>query len=524
MTERTVATREQTSRESQRGRQHLFLALLVIVTAQLMVVLDATIVMTALPSIQEALNFTGTGLQWVVTGYSIAFGGLMLLGGRAGDLLGRKRVFVAGLLLFTVASLIGGLATTAGMLIAMRALQGAGAAMIAPTALALIYTTFPSGRQLNRAMGAYAAMSGSGAAIGVLSGGLLTTYVSWRWVLFVNVPIGLLTAVLAPRVLPETPRNQGRFDLPGAITGTGGVAALVYGLTNGATDQQGVNHWGDTNVLISLVAAVVLLTAFVMIERRSAQPLLPLRIILHCARGGTYLFMLCLVTGAAGAFFFMTLFLQNVLGYTPIQSGLAFLPYAVLTIVVAEIVSRIVGRVGPRRLMLAGGALTAVGTLWYAQITETSTYWSGVFGPMVLTAIGFGLVYVPVTLTGTSGVAPTDAGVAGGLINTSQQIGIAIGLALLGSVVWTVVANSVQAQVTEAGVATATVAMMNEALTTGFVRGFIVAFGLTILAMVVVAALIRQPREGNTEDGVAAVGCPGFHLPGHRARARVNAD
>ncbi|MBO2448746.1 MFS transporter [Actinomadura barringtoniae] len=523
MTDSTVTSSAHARSADRQSAQTPLLALLVIVMAQLMVVLDATIVTTALPRIQQALDFSGTGLQWAVTGYSITFGGLMLLGGRAGDLLGRKRVFIAGLLLFSVASLVGGLAQTSETLIATRAVQGAGAAMIAPTALALISTTFAPGPQLNRAMGVYAAASGSGAAVGVLVGGLLTTYASWRWVMFVNVPIGLITALLAPRVLPETPRNRGRFDLPGAVTGTLGVAALVYGLTSAATDQNGVNHWGDTRVLVSLVAAAALLAAFVVVELRSAQPLLPIRILLHCTRGGTYLALLCLVTGASGVFFFMTLFLQNVLGYTPIQSGLAFLPYAVLTVGVSEVVSRIVGRTGPRVLMLAGGVLTFIGTLWYAQIDESSTYVNGILGPMVLTAVGFGVIFVPMTLTGTSDVDPEDAGVAASLLNTSQQIGIAIGLATLGSVVWSVVANSVRNQVAAAGAAAPTKAMTDHALTVGFQRGFIVAAGITVLAIVSILALVRSPSANAGEDGSTQGSCPGFHLPGHH-RARQGTE
>src|SRR6266545_373471 len=261
------------------GSRRLGLALVVIAAAQLMVVLDATIVNVALPHIQHALGFSGSGLEWVITAYAVTFGGLLLLGGRSGDLLGRRRIFIVGLLLFSAASLLGGFASSQAWLLAARALQGVGGALVAPTALALITTTFPEGPPRNRAMGVYAAMSGGGAAIGLVAGGLLTTYLSWRWVLFVNVPIGILVALMAPYVLPESARRRGRFDLPGAITGTGGVALLVYGLSNAATDQFGVSHWGDTKVLVSLAAAVVLLVSFVVIEWRSRHALMPLRIV-----------------------------------------------------------------------------------------------------------------------------------------------------------------------------------------------------------------------------------------------------
>jgi EmrB/QacA subfamily drug resistance transporter len=527
MTDERIESGGQASKAERPG---LALALLVIVTAQLMVVLDATIVMTALPSIQEALDFSGSGLQWVVTGYAIAFGGLLLLGGRAGDLLGRKRVFVAGLLVFAIASLAGGLAQGPAMLVAMRALQGVGGAMIAPTALALITTTFPEGAPRNRAMGLYAAMSGCGAAIGLISGGLLTTYVSWRWVMFVNVPIGLVLAVLAPRVLPETERNRGRFDLPGAITGTGGLATLVYGLSNAATDQEGQSHWTDPGVVISLVAAVVLLASFVVIERRSAQPLLPMRILAHRMRAGSYLTMLCLATAMFGFFFFMTLFLQTVLDYSPIRSGLAFLPFAGMMVVMSEFVSRVVARTGPRVLMLSGGAITVGGMLWFSTITEQSSYLGGLLGPMIVTAGGFGLIYVPMTITGTTEVAPTDAGVAASLINTGQQVGGAIGLALLGTVVWTAVADSLEGQMAAGAAAPdgqpspePTAVMLNQALAEGFARGFLVAFGITVLALVVIATLIRRPCFVRPDQPVP-VGCPGTHWRRPKVRMAESAQ
>src|SRR6266851_1484359 len=258
--------------------RHLGLALAVIAAAQLMVVLDATIVNVALPHIQSALGFSGSGLEWVVNAYALTFGGLLLLGGRAGDILGRRRVFIAGIILFSLASLLGGFATTQTWLLAARAIQGVGAAVIAPTALALITTTFPEGPPRNRAMGVYAAMSIGGAAVGLMAGGLLTTYLSWRWVLFANVPIGAAVALIAPRALADSPRRRGRFDFPGAITSTLGLAALVYGLTSTATSQNGVSHWGDTKVIVALTAAVVLLAAFIVIEARSEHALMPLRI------------------------------------------------------------------------------------------------------------------------------------------------------------------------------------------------------------------------------------------------------
>src|ERR1700733_12441398 len=280
--------------------RRLGIALVVIAAAQLMVVLDASIVNVALPHIQRALGFSGSGLEWVVTAYAITFGGLLLLGGRSGDLLGRKRIFIWGLLLFSAASLFGGFANSQEWLLIARAIQGVGGAMIAPTALALITTTFPQGPQRNRAFGVYAAMSGGGAAVGLVAGGLLTTYLSWRWVLYVNVPIGIVTALIARYVITESERQTGRFDPPGAITATAGVGALVYGLSNASTDQSGVSHWGDPKVIAALTASAVLLAAFVLIERRSQNALMPLRILASRTRSGAYLTALVMGTALLG--------------------------------------------------------------------------------------------------------------------------------------------------------------------------------------------------------------------------------
>src|SRR6266568_3463925 len=336
------------------GGPRLGLALVVIATAQLMVVLDATIVNVALPHIQHALGFSGSGLEWVVNAYALAFGGLLLLGGRAGDVLGRRRVFIAGLLLFSAASLAGGFATSQAWLLAARAVQGAGAAVTAATALALIATTFPEGPPRNRAMGVYAAMSVAGGAVGLIAGGLLTTYASWRWVLFVNVPIGLAAALASPRVLGESPRQRGRFDLPGAVTGTGGLAALVYGLSNAATSPDGVTHWGDAKVVASLAASAVLLAAFAVIEARGKDPMLPVRLLADRDRTGANLIMLCVGTAIFGMFFFLTVFMQAVWGYSALKSGLGYLPLTAGILVASGAAAQLVARIGARPLLLAG--------------------------------------------------------------------------------------------------------------------------------------------------------------------------
>src|SRR5450759_3418701 len=424
------------------AHRHLGLALAVIAAAQLMVVLDATIVNVALPHIQRALGFSGSGLEWVVNAYALTFGGLLLLGGRAGDILGRRRVFIAGIILFSLASLLGGFATTQVWLLAARALQGVGGAIDAPKAQSLITTTFPEGPTRKRAMGVYAAMSIGGAAVGLIAGGLLTTYLSWRWVLFVNVPIGVIVALIAPRALAESPRRRGRFDLPGAITATLGLASLVYGLTEAATTPNGVSHWGDTKVLVSLGAALVLLASFIVIEMRSSHALMPLRIFNNRNRSGAFLIMLCIGLAMFGMFFFLTIFVQTVWGYSALGSGIAFLPMVGLIMLMAGISSQLVPRIGARPLLLAGSAITAGGMFWLSRISEHSTYVNGLLGPMMVTAAGLGLLFMPVTLVALSKVEDRDAGLASSLLNTGQQVGGSIGLAVLGTVAWTVVSNT----------------------------------------------------------------------------------
>ncbi|MHB1596188.1 MAG: MFS transporter [Streptosporangiaceae bacterium] len=519
-------TQETTSRDispgsegAGHGHRHLGVALIVIATAQLMVVLDSAIVNVALPHIQRALGFSGSGLEWVVTAYAVTFGGLLLLGGRTGDLLGRRRIFVAGLVLFSVASLLGGFADSQAWLLTARAVQGVGGAMIAPTALALITTTFPEGPQRNRAMGVYAAMSGAGAAVGLVAGGLLTTYLSWRWVLFVNVPIGIAAAFVARWVLGESQRRTGRFDLPGAITSTGGVALLVYGLSNASTDQSGVSHWGDPKVVISLIAAAALLVAFVVIEMRSKHALLPLRVLADRSRTGAYLVMLSLATAMFGIFFFLTIFVQEVLGYSALKSGLAFLPFATLMVLMSGVSAQLVARIGPRPLMFSGTIVAAGGMFLFSRITEASSYLSGLLPAMLVTATGLGLVFVPLSLTALNKVRAEDSGIASSLLNTGQQVGGAVGLAALGTVTWTAVASSAKQQVAHLVAAAAKTGahlpalsatslpapILHHALAAGISRGFEVAAGIVLFAALIVALTIRLRRA----DMAGAV--PGRH-------------
>jgi EmrB/QacA subfamily drug resistance transporter len=477
------------------------LALFVIAVAQLMVVLDATIVNVALPHIQRALGFTDDGLEWVITAYALSFGGLLLLGGRAGDILGRRPVFIGGLVVFSAASLAGGFATSQACLLTARAVQGAGAALIAPATLALIATTFAKGPARNRALGVVAAMSGCGAAVGLVAGGLLTTYLSWRWVLFVNVPIGALAAAAAPFVLPDPARHRGHFDLAGAVTGTAGVTLLVYGLSSAGADQSGASRWADPEVIASLAAAGVLLTGFVVIEVRSRSALMPLRILASFSRAGGYLVMLMVATAMFGVFFFLTVFVQAVLGYSALRTGMSFLALAGTLVVMSAIVSRQVSRTGARPLLLAGAALMAGGMYWFSRISVHIGYLGGLLGPMLVTAAGMGMLFVPLSLTVLNRVRPEDSGLASSLLNTGQQVGGAIGLAVLGTVAWTTVAGSIRTQVTAAsqpgsplvGIH-AQVAVYHQALSAGFSRGFLAASAIAAASLLVAVIAGRIGR------------------------------
>ena len=492
----------------------LGLALTLIALAQLMIVLDVTIVNVSLPHVQRALGFSGSGLEWVVNAYALTFGGLLLLGGRLGDLLGRRSVFVAGVLLFAGASLAGGLATSEAWLIGARVLQGAGAAVIAPTALSLLSTTFPEGASRNKAMGVYAAVSAAGGAIGLLLGGLLVTYVNWRWVFFVNVPVALFLALLSPRVFAASKRLAGRFDLLGAFSAASGLALFVYGISHAATDSRGVSHWGDMATIVSLVAAAMLLVAFVLIEWRSSHPLMPLRIFADRNRCGAYLIILSVVTAMYAVFFFLTIFLQTVWGYSALRSGAAYMPMAVGVVAVATLSSRLVVRVGTRLLLLAGTVLVAAGMFWLSRLSAQGSYLSDVLGPMLVLATGLGLTFPANNLAALAGADERDAGLASSLLNICNQIGGSIGLAVLGTVAWSAVTTSLRQQaVAAARVAAragqslprgpargAATQVRDHALQVGFGRGFEVAAGIAVLAIVVVFVVIRSPRTSPVAD------------------------
>ncbi|MFF3322720.1 MFS transporter [Streptomyces sp. NPDC002889] len=482
------------------------IALLVIASCQLMVVLDITIVNIALPHIQSALDFSTTGLAWVVNAYTLTFGGLLLLGGRAGDILGRRRVFIFGVLLFALASLLGGLAQDSGQLLAARALQGAGGAIASPTALALITTTFAEGPERNRAFGAFAAVSAGGGAIGLLLGGVLVEWLDWRWVLFVNVPIGVLIAFVTPRVIKESERHPGNFDLAGALTSTLGMVALVYGFIRAA--QEG---WRDPLTLASFGAAVVLLASFIMIERRSKQPITPLHMFADRNRAGTYGIMLSLAAAIFGMFFFLTLFVQNVLGFSPLRAGLAFLPVSALIAVGAGSTSRLLPKYGPKPFMVTGAVLAAAGLSWLTLTDIHSTYLGSVLGPMLVFSLGMGMQFVSLTLMAVSGVSPHESGAASGLLNTTQQVGGSLGLSILVTIYGTASRNEAEVQV-PAFLAQATPVERlqfqrtgqlpppwgSEVLTSGVSAAFVMAAVFTAIAALIAICVI-QVRPSDLE-------------------------
>ena len=393
-----------------------------------MVVLDATVVNVSLPAIQEDLNMSPTELQWVVNSYALIFGGFLLLGGRAGDLLGRKRLFLAGIVIFTGASLLNGLANSSEFLILARGLQGLGAALVSPAALSIVTTTFREGAERTKALGVWAAIAVGGGAVGLVLGGILVETLSWPWIFFVNVPVGIAAFVVSLRYVPESKDEHAHksFDVAGAVAVTGGLVALVYGIVRSAE-----SGWGSGEVLGILALAAVLLVAFVLIESRSAEPLVRLSIFSVRTVRGANIAMFVVAAGLFSMFFFNTLYVQRVLGFSPIEAGFAFVPFTAGVIIGAGLSQKLVPALGAREVPLIGSMLGAVGLLLFLRLTPDSSYVTDLLPGILLTSIGMGLVFVPITLIATSGVPVDDAGLASGLFNTAQQIGGALGLALL---------------------------------------------------------------------------------------------
>jgi EmrB/QacA subfamily drug resistance transporter len=411
------------------ARPNPTLILGVILATYLMIILDATVVITALPSIGERLDFSPADLSWVQSAYALTFGGLLLLGARAGDILGRRRTFVAGIALFTVASLLGGFAQTQAWLLGARALQGVGAAIAAPSSLALLTTSFREGPERMRALAAYGAVAGGGGSVGLVLGGMLTDWISWRWGLWINVPVGAALIALAPRVLTETGRRPGRFDLAGAATSTAGMTALAYGFVHAA--EAG---WGDALTVASFSAGAALLAGFVAVERHAAQPVTPLRLFASRSRAGAYLARMLLVGGMFSMFYFLSQYLQGVRGFTPLQAGLGFLPMTVVMFSTVRLVPRLSVRWGDARLLVTGVSIALAGMAGLSRLDATTPFFPDIVLPLVLLGLGMGCALAPLTGAALAGVAPEDAGAASGVVNVAQQLGVSLGLSILVSV------------------------------------------------------------------------------------------
>jgi EmrB/QacA subfamily drug resistance transporter len=463
--------------------------LFVILTSQLMVVLDGTIVNVALPHIQQGLHFSGGGLSWVLNAYLLTFGGLLLLGARSGDLLGRRRTFLAGIALFSVSSLAGGFATTSWMLLAARALQGVGAALVAPSSLALLTTVFSEGPRRVRAIGLFTTVSAAGGAIGLVAGGVLTELVSWRWVMFVNVPIGVAVWLVGRIALHETEGRHGHFDVAGAFTSTFGMVGIVLGLV-----EAGSAGWKSPLTLGALMVGALLLGVFIRIERRAEEPILPLRLLADGTRTAANVSRGLVYAGMYGTFFFLGQFLQDMGGYSPLRAGVAFLPIPVSVFLSSQLVSRVlVNRVRPKVLMLSGISMTVVSLLLLSQAHAGASY-QRILVSLVLLGLGSGTALVSLTTASLSGVEAGDAGAASGLVNVTQQVGAALGLAVLVTVLGAVAGHSQLAR----GIAASP----------SLVHGLDVTFGVGamfgLLALVMVAMLVRPPGAGATADVGAA--------------------
>jgi EmrB/QacA subfamily drug resistance transporter len=463
-----------------------WLALALLAAAQFVVVLDAAIVNVALPSIGTDLDFSQGDLSWVVNAYTLFFGGFLLLGGRMADLIGRRRMFTYGLILFAAASLAGGLASSPGMLIAARAVQGLGAALLSPAALSLVTVMFTEGSERNKAMGVWGAVAGSGGAAGVLLGGILTEYAGWEWVLWVNVPIGLAAAAIAPRLLPES-RNEGtrNFDIAGAVSVTAGLSLFVYTMVD-ANDA----GWLSGQTLGLGAVSLALIAAFAAIELRSKAPLVPFSIFRRRTITGTNVVALLVAMSLFSMFFFISLYMQQVLGYSAIKSGLSYLPLAGGIIVSAGIASGLVTRFGFKPILTTGLVLTAIALVWFAQVDVGGSYLGDILFPSLIAAVGLGFAFVSMTIAAVAGVEPHETGLASGLINTSQQVGGALGLAILAAI-----ANSrTDSLMTEAGGAASA---LPNALTEGFQIAFLVGAGFAALGAILAATLIssRTSRE-----------------------------
>jgi EmrB/QacA subfamily drug resistance transporter len=495
------------SRPASRDEPNAILA--VVAVAQFMVVLDATVVNVALPAIKDDLRFSEQGLAWVINAYTLIFGGFLLLGGRLADRLGRRRLFMAGIALFSAASLLCGLSQSEGTLLVTRALQGLGGAMVSPAALSIILTTFAEGPERNRALAVWGAIAATGGAVGLLVGGLIVEVLSWPWVFFVNVPIGAVVLALAPRIVPESRESaaRGGYDVGGAVAITLGTIAFVFTLI-----KAGGWGWTSARTLTGFVVAGALIVAFVALERRHEDPLVPLRIFSNRSLAASDATLLLLVAAIFGLFFFCTLYLQQVLGYSALETGVAYLPLSLTIVAASTLASRAVDRFTPKPVLVCGLLGATGGFVLLARVTGHGDYASHVVPAMFVLGTGLGMSFVPITITATSGVAAGDSGLASGLLNTTQQVGGALGLAILSSVSTSRVTSALHGG-----------SALPAALTHGFKGAFMVAAALCAIALVLALALLPGRRRSSEDEGLEAIvmsfaRCPGAPYCGHLAR------
>jgi EmrB/QacA subfamily drug resistance transporter len=485
--------------------------LAIVAVAQFMVILDASIVNVALPTIKRDVGFSEQNLSWILNSYTLIFGGFLLLGGRLADRLGRRRLFVAGIALFSAASLVCGVSQSEGMLLVARGFQGLGGALVSPAALSIILTTFAEGPERNRALAVWGAIAGAGGAVGLLLGGVLVEVLSWRWVFFVNVPIGVAVLALAPRIIPESRSEsvaKSGYDVEGAVAITLGTMALVFTLIK--ADSWG---WTSARTIAGFVVAAVLIVAFVVIERRHEDPLVPLRIFSNRSLSAADATLLVMVAALFGMFFFLTLYLQQVLGYSALKTGIAYLPLSLSIIGASGVASRFVDRFTPKPILVAGLLISSAGFVLLTSISGHGDYASHVLPAMIILGVGMGMSFVPVTIAGTSGVAPEDSGLASGLLNTTQQVGGSLGLAILSSI-----ATSRTTSGLDTGLA------LPAALTHGFKGAFVVGAVLCAMGAVFTTVLLPGRRREPADEDVQMVAlssarCPGAPYCGHLARA-----
>jgi EmrB/QacA subfamily drug resistance transporter len=478
-----------------RAEPNRWLVLAIVCVAQFMVVLDATVVNVALPTIQRDLDFTVADLQWIINAYTLVFGGFLLLGGRASDLLGRQRLFIAGVVIFTVASAINGIATSSGVLIAGRGLQGLGAAFVSPAALSVLTTTFEEGAERTRALGVWSAIAAGGGAVGLILGGVLTEYLSWRWVFFVNLPVGAAATFAALRFVPNSRAEEEikTYDAAGAVTVTGGLLVLVYAIVKAQS-----YGWGSTKTILLFAAAVVLLAIFVAVEQRSRAPLIRLGIFRLRSLTGSNGAMLLVAAGLFAMFYFASLYQQQILHYSPVKAGFAFVPFTLGIIVGAGLSQTLISKLGVRTVTYIGITLGTVGLLYFARLPTHGTYLKDIFPTIAITSIGMGLTFVPLTLLATTNVGAEDAGLASGLLNTSQQVGGSLGLAILSTLAASRTSHLL-------GDGPTTTALRASASTRGYHVAFLVGAAMLALGALIVAATVRKQDAEAIDAGHAAM-------------------